>query len=121
MRLAKKATIASMVASAAAATAIVGGIASPAFAGSTSCTTPFWYKSYRTCTTGTIGPSGQHKIWIDASACAGSPWKVWDTGTGVTIASGAGSVSNKVVGGLYGNYKAKLTHACWRDTIALAS
>lgn len=121
MRLAKKATIAAVVASAAAATAIVGGVPSPAFAANTSCMAPYWYGWHRTCTTGTIEPNSQHKIWIAVSACKGSPWKVWDTGTGVTIASGTGSRSSKAVGGLYGHYKAKLTEACWRDSIALAS
>jgi hypothetical protein len=111
-----------MVAVAAGVTAVVGGVASPAFASSTSCTAPYWYKPwYRTCTTGTISSNSQHRIWVSVSACKGSPWKVWDTGTGKTILSGTGNLSNKAVGGLYGNYKAKLTDACWRDTIALAS
>lgn len=111
-----------MAAVAAGATAIVGGVASPAFAANTSCTAPYWYKPwYRTCATGSITANSQHKIWVAVSACKGSPWKVWDTGTGKTILSGTGSLSNKAVGGLYGSYKAKLTDACWRDTISLAS
>jgi hypothetical protein len=98
------------------------GVGSPALAASTSCTTPYWYKPwYRTCTTGSVDAGSKHQLWIDTSACQGSPWKVWDTGTGKTIASGAGSVSSKKVSGLYGTYKAKLTDACWRDTIVLSS
>jgi hypothetical protein len=121
MNLTKKSLVATAV-SAAAAMAIVGGLPSPAFAGDTSCRAPYWPNGWhRTCTTGTIGPNSQHKIWISVAACKGSPWKVWDTGTGVTIASGKGSLSSKAVGGLYGNYKAKLTDACGRDSIALAS
>ena len=121
MNLTKKTAVAATVV-AAIATGLVGGVSSPALAAGTSCAAPYWYKPwYRTCTTGTIPANSKHQLWIDTSACKGSPWKVWDTGTGKTIASGTGSVSNKKVSGLYGHYKAKLTDACWRDTITLSS
>jgi hypothetical protein len=116
-----KKTLMVMAVSTVAATALIGGGASPAFAAGTSCTAPYWYKPwYRTCTTGTISANSKHEISISTSACKGSPWRVWDTGTGVTIASGTGTDSRKV-GGLYGTYKAKLTDACWRDSIYISS
>jgi hypothetical protein len=113
--------LAGVAAAAVAATALIGAGATPAFAASTGCTAPYWYKPwYRTCTTGTISANSKHEISISTSACKGSPWRVWDTGTGVTIASGTGTDSRKV-GGLYGTYKAKLTDACWNDSITLRS
>jgi hypothetical protein len=120
----KRKTAAAMAAMATVATGLVVGVSSPALAASTSCTAPYWYKPwYRTCTTGSINANSKHKISIYIDACEGSPWKVWDTGTGKTIASGTGNGAgiNKSVGGLYGTYKAKLTDACWQDYISISS
>ena len=104
---------------------IVGGVASPAFAAEAFCTAPYWHKpwEYRNCTSGSINANSKHTISIYIDACKGSPWKVWDTGTGKTIASGTGNGAgiNKPVGGLYGTYRAKLSDACWQDYISISS
>ena len=98
---------------------------SPAYAAtSSSCTAPYFYSgAYRTCTTGSVSanPTG-HFVDVHVSACTGSPWKVWDTQTGVTVATGKGSVGTRVIWGLYGSsYKAKLTDACANDWIQIES
>jgi hypothetical protein len=100
--------------------------ATPAHAASTSCVAPFLKGTgYRTCTTGTIPANSARYINITVTACKGSPWRVWDTGTGVTIATGTGNgqstVITRKVTGLYGTYKGKLTDACWQDKLVLTS
>ncbi|SCL13025.1 hypothetical protein GA0070616_0103 [Micromonospora nigra] len=102
--------------------ATLGIAAGPASAASASCTAPYFYGGwYRTCTTGSI-PANSSGHFIDVRvgpACQGSPWKVWDTVTGVTVASGKDDASRRI-SGLYGrSYKAKLTDACWRDKISI--
>lgn len=106
----------------AAVTATLGVAATPAYAASASCTAPYFYGGwYRTCTTGSI-PAHSSGHFIDVHvgpACQGSPWKVWDTVTGVTVASGRDDANRRIYG-LYGHsYKAKLTDACWRDRISI--
>ncbi|MBW9211762.1 hypothetical protein KV100_19100 [Mumia sp. zg.B21] len=100
--------------------------AAPAQAASAGCTAPYWHGlGNRTCTTGSIPANSARYIYISVTACKGSPWKVWDTGTGVTIASGTGSgqgtLIERKVTGLYGNYKGKLTDACYNDEIRLSN
>jgi len=99
----------------------LGFVASPAMAASASCTAPYWYTPpYRTCTTGSIAAnSSGHFIDVRVTACSGSPWKVWDTVTGVTVASGKDDASRRIPG-LYGSsYRAKLTDACYNDRISI--
>ncbi|MEU7802757.1 hypothetical protein AB0B10_26195 [Micromonospora arborensis] len=110
--------------SAAAVAATLGVTAAPAQAASSSCTAPFFYSgSYRTCTTGAI-PTNSSGRFIDvrvSASCSGSDsrWKVWDTVTGVTVASGEGDASRRI-NGLWGtSYKAKFTSACYRDKISI--
>jgi hypothetical protein len=124
MRFAKGRTFAAALASVLATGTLLA--ATPAQAASASCTAPFYKGTgYRTCTTGSIPANSARYINISVTACKGSPWRVWDTGTGVTIASGVGNGQNTVitrkVTGLYGNYKGKLTDACWQDKIILTS
>ena len=77
----------------------------------------------RTCTTGTIKSNRNHDLRVEVDACDGSPWKVWDVDTGKTVASGKGKGQSdhidKVINGLYGTYKAKLSDACRWDLIEL--
>lgn len=109
---------------AAAATVAAGGLlvaATPAHAASSSCTAPFFHTGHkRTCYTGTVGANkSNHFIHITVDACSGSPWTVWDTVTGSTIANGEGDTSRNVFG-LYGtSYKAKLKDACAYDSIRI--
>ena len=96
--------------------------ASPAYAASASCTAPYFHTGFaRTCTTGSIAANSVlHFVDVHVDACSGSPWKVWDTQTGVTVATGAGSTRLTVIWGLYGSsYKAMLTDACWTDRIEI--
>ena len=98
--------------------AVVG---SPAMAASASCTARYFYKPfYRTCTTAAIpAHSTGHFVDVRVTACTGSPWKVWDTVTGVTVASGKDDASRRIYG-LYGSsYRAKLTDACYNDRISI--
>ncbi len=98
---------------------------SPAYAAtSASCTAPYFHSGvYRTCTTGSVSANPtSHFVDVHVRACTGSPWKVWDTQTGVTVATGKGSVGTRVIWGLYGSsYKAKLTDACANDWIQIES
>ncbi|MFJ2087522.1 hypothetical protein ACIOBK_33695 [Micromonospora chokoriensis] len=103
--------------------ATVGVAAAPAQAATARCTAPTWYWGSRTCTTGYLlaNPSG-HFVDVHIWACGGVPWKVWDTVTGVTVASGKGAGQSKDwvvkrIPGLYGGYKAKLSGACAGDQI----
>lgn len=100
--------------------AVVGAVASPALAASSSCTAPYFYGSYRTCNTGAVSANSAHQLSIVVSACKGSPWKVYDTSNNVTVASGTGSTT-RVVSGLYGTYKGRFTDACYRDKIQIFS
>ncbi|GAA0380175.1 hypothetical protein Acor_01680 [Acrocarpospora corrugata] len=66
------------------------------------------------CKTGTIAPSSNHEIHIEArgnNICAGG-WKVFDTGNGAQVGSGVvalGQVVTKTIPGLYGRYYLKIT------------
>ncbi|MFG3423251.1 hypothetical protein [Micromonospora sp. NPDC048063] len=105
----------------AAVAATLGATTAPAQAAYSSCTTPYFYSGwYRTCTTGSIpANSSRHFVDVYVNACSGSPWKVWDTRTGVTVASGRDDANRRIYG-LYGSsYRAKFTDACWRDTISI--
>lgn len=101
----------------------VAVVASPAQAASSSCTAPYWYWGWsRTCTTGSIpANSSAYFVRVFVTACNGSPWYVWDTNTGVTVASGADDVDQRIYG-LYGSsYRAKLTDACANDYISISN
>ncbi|MEU1813023.1 hypothetical protein [Micromonospora aurantiaca (nom. illeg.)] len=107
--------------SGAAVAATLGVAAGPAQAASSSCTAPYFYKPfYRTCTTGTISAnSSGHFIDVRVTACSGSPWRVWDTATGVTVASGKEDANRRITG-LYGSsYRAKLADACYNDRVSI--
>lgn len=107
--------------------ATLGITATPAQAAYSGCTAPTWYWGWhRTCTTGSVpANSTYHFVDVHIYACYGSPWRVWDTQTGVTVASGRGIGQskgwvNKRISGLYGtSYKAKLSDACANDRIAI--
>ncbi|MEU3455257.1 hypothetical protein ABZ671_16925 [Micromonospora sp. NPDC006766] len=113
----------------AAVAATLGVATTPAQASSASCTAPYFYWGwYRTCTTGSISAnSTYHFVDVRVYACVGSPWKVWDTKTGVTVASGKGpgqskGTTVKRINGLYGSsYKAKLSDACANDKITITN
>ncbi|GAA3741669.1 hypothetical protein GCM10022225_26440 [Plantactinospora mayteni] len=95
----------------------------PAQAASAECSAPFWSLGTRGCTTGTISahPSGRY-IDVTYWGCRDTRWKVWDTGTGVTVASGrtpSGGHMTRRIGGLYGSYKAQISMACWKDRIRI--
>ncbi|WP_328384186.1 hypothetical protein OHQ88_33865 (plasmid) [Micromonospora zamorensis] len=96
----------------------------PAQAATARCTAPAFYWGTRTCTTGTVAAnSSGYFVDVHIWACSGSPWKVWDTVTGVTVASGKGAGQSKDwtvkrISGLYGSsYKARLSSACAGDQI----
>ncbi|WP_250006733.1 hypothetical protein [Actinoplanes sp. M2I2] len=120
MRLSKKAAAAVVAVMAAGGVAVVQ---SPALAASVQCELRDWSLKVKKCTTASIKPNKAHDIRITASLCKGSPYKVWDTTTGKTIASGTGKGQTKdvdrVINGLYGTYKAKLTSGCRYDWISI--
>jgi hypothetical protein len=120
MRLSKKA--ATVVVAVLAAGGVVA-MESPALAAYESCELRDWSLATKKCTTASIKPNRAHDIRITASLCNGSPYKVWDTTTGKTIASGTGKGQSKsvdrVINGLYGTYKAKLSDGCRYDWIAI--
>lgn len=96
----------------------------PAQAATARCTAPTFYWGTRTCTTGSIAANASgHFVDVHMWGCSGSPWRVWDTVTGVTVASGKGAGQSrdwtvKRIPGLYGSsYKAKLSSACAGDEI----
>ena len=101
----------------------VVALESPAMAASVSCELRDFTFATKKCTTASIKPNRNHDIRITASLCNGSPYKVWDTVTGKTVASGTGKGQNKdvdrVINGLYGTYKAKLSDGCRYDWISI--
>jgi len=100
-------------------------VESPALAATTSCELKNWSLKTKKCTTGAIKANKAHDLRISASLCKGSPYKVWDVNTGKTIASGKGKgqsdgkMIDRVINGLYGTYKAKLSDGCQYDQIWL--
>lgn len=100
------------------------GVAAPAMAAYEACsTTQFMPIGKRKCSTASVKSNRAHDIRVVVYACKGSPYRVWDTGTGKTVASGKGKgqdvVVDRVINGLYGTYRAQLTDACRHDKIAL--
>jgi hypothetical protein len=120
MKLSKKVSTAAI---AMAAAAVVIGVASPALAASSTCYTDSFWDITKTCNTAAVKSNAAHDIRVRISACKGSPWKVWDINTGKTVASGTGKGQgteiNKVINGLYGTYKARLSDGCLNDWVAL--
>jgi len=119
MKQSRRAVVAGVIV---AATATLGVVAaeSPAMAAYASCHTSNAVITIkkRTCSTASVHANAAHDIRVVIYACKNSPWWVWDINTGRSVAHGAGS-GNKVIHGLYGYYKAKLTDGCKGDLIAL--
>lgn len=120
MRLSKR--VATAAVSVTAVIAVVG-VQAPAMARDVkSCQTTKLFAT-RTCTTGAIKSNSNHDLRVEVNACDGSPWKVWDVDTGKTVASGKGKGQadhiDRVINGLYGTYKAKLSDACRYDLITV--
>ncbi|MFI5938004.1 hypothetical protein [Actinoplanes sp. NPDC051494] len=108
----------------AAVSVAVAGVGTPASAASTGCNTGSkltWNKKW--CKTGTIKPNKQHDLRVYGHQCKGTKWRVWDVGTGKTVASGTSKGSDrtldKVINGLYGTYKAEIPSGCTNDSISL--
>ena len=82
-----------------AATAVVGvtaviavlGVEAPAMAADSSCELTKVFAITKSCNTGSVKSNKAHDLRAIIFACKGSPWKVWDTGTGKTVASGTGN------------------------------
>lgn len=122
MRTSKKAAAALIAAMA--ATGVVVMPSSAQANTSVSCELRDWTLATKKCTTGSIKSNRNHDLRITGYLCHGSPYKVWDTATGKTVASGTGKGQdkyvNRVINGLYGTYKAKLSDGCRYDSIRLA-
>ncbi|MGI5213364.1 hypothetical protein [Plantactinospora sp. CA-290183] len=98
-------------------------IVTPAQAASAECTAPLFTVGTRGCTTGVI-PANSAGRFIDVTywGCRDTRWKVWDTGTGATVASGrtpSGGYMTRRIGGLYGSYRAQISMACYEDRIRI--
>jgi hypothetical protein len=109
------------------ATAVAGlaVTAAPAYAASSSCTTPYFYGSTRSCTTGAISYNSAGKyVALSWDVCeTGSKWQVINASTGKVVSSGTIKTKKDIyiVYVSAGNYKARIYDACYLDTMKIFS
>lgn len=124
MKQSRRAVVAGVIATTIATVGVVA-LESPAMAAYASCRTSTQLITFkkRTCSTASVHANPAHDIRVVVYACKNSPWWVWDINTGRSVAHGTGGGQSaridRVIHGLYGYYKAKLTDGCKGDLIAL--